>query len=77
MDDLRDLLYLVNYGIFVGAGLTAILGSLTGGNWYFEREHVKPHVERFGKPGAQLFHLLVGLLVTGCGCYLIWHWFKG
>lgn len=58
--------YLV-LGIFIVAGLFALLSSVFNFDWYFNSRKAATVVNRLGRTGARIFYGLLGLALITAG----------
>ena len=60
--------YLIQ-GIFVVAGLLAIIASLFNWDWFFQSQNTRYIVQNVGRKRARLFYALLGLLMIATAVY--------
>ncbi len=53
--------------ILVSAGVFSILGGVFGWDFFINNGKAKPFVYLFGRTGARLFYVLLGLLIVVFG----------
>lgn len=60
--------------IFILLGAFSIVASVFDIDWYFKTSGADTFVRRFGRKGARIFYVLLGLALIGCGTagLLLW-----
>ena len=56
-------------GLFVVAGIVAILASLFNWDWFFKARNAQLIVRNVGRPRARLFYGVLGLILIGMAVY--------
>lgn len=56
-------------GLFLLAGIVAILASLLNWNWFFNARNAQLIVRNVGRPRARLFYGVLGLIMVGMAVY--------
>jgi small neutral amino acid transporter SnatA (MarC family) len=52
-------------GIFITAGLVALLASVFDWNWFFSAQNTKFIVDHFGRTRARIFYGVLGVILMG------------
>lgn len=60
--------------VFIALGAFSIVASVFNMDWYFETSGADMFVRRFGRKGARIFYILLGIALIGCGVagLLLW-----
>lgn len=56
-------------GLFVVAGLVALLASVFNWNWFFTAQNAQMIVRNVGRPRARLFYGILGLVMISMGVF--------
>ncbi len=60
-------------GIFVLAGVIAILAALFNWNWFFTARNTQVIVRNVGRGKARLFYGVLGVILIGMGIFFFLH----
>ncbi|MDE5582930.1 MAG: immunity 17 family protein [Ruminococcus sp.] len=55
------------YIFFILAGIFSVLASIKNWDWYFNNCRARPFVRIFGRTGARIFYIFIGIFITGIG----------
>lgn len=60
--------------VFIALGAFSIIASVLDLDWYFQTSGADMFVRRFGRKGARIFYVLLGIALIGCGIagLLLW-----
>ena len=53
--------------LLVGIGLFSILGGVMNWEWYMNNRRAQGIIKLFGRSGARIFYVLLGLALAGVG----------
>lgn len=57
------------HGLFVVAGVVAILAALLNWDWFFNARNAQLIVRNVGRPRARLFYGILGVILIGMAVY--------
>ncbi len=60
--------------LFIALGCFSMIAALFNLDWYFRTSAAQSFVNWFGRKGARIFYLLLGVLLIICGCLGIIYW---
>lgn len=55
------------YVLFILAGVFSIFASVKNWDWYFNNRKARPFVRIFGREGARVFYIFIGIFIIGVG----------
>ncbi len=60
--------------LFIVLGVFSITASVLNLDWYFQTDGVRIFVKRFGRNGARIFYVLLGIGLIACGVVGFIYW---
>lgn len=60
--------------LFIVLGVFSITASALNLDWYFQTDGAKMFVKRFGRNGARIFYVLLGIGLIACGVVGFIYW---
>jgi small neutral amino acid transporter SnatA (MarC family) len=60
--------------LFILLGLFSIIAAIGNMDWYFQTEGARFFVRYFGRTGARVFYVLLGLALIACGVAGFIYW---
>lgn len=60
--------------LFIVLGVFSITASALNLDWYFQTDGAKMFVKRFGRNGARIFYVLLGIALIACGVVGFIYW---
>ena len=59
------------FALFIGLGNFSMVAALLDLEWYFQTSGAQTFVRWFGRKGARIFYVLLGLGLVACGTLAI------
>ena len=60
--------------LFIVLGVFSIIASVWNLDWYFQTDGARMFVKRFGRNGARIFYVLLGIGLIACGVVGFIYW---
>lgn len=60
--------------LFIVLGVFSIIASVLNLDWYFQTDGARILVKRFGRNGARIFYVLLGIALIACGVVGFIYW---
>ena len=60
--------------LFIVLGVFSIAASALNLDWYFQTDGARIFVKRFGRNGARIFYVLLGIGLIACGVVGFIYW---
>ncbi|RHJ92142.1 immunity 17 family protein [Parabacteroides bouchesdurhonensis] len=60
--------------LFIVLGAFSIIAAVFNLDWYFQTSGAATFVKRFGRGGARVFYVLLGLALIACGVAGFLYW---
>lgn len=60
--------------LFIVLGVFSITASVLNLDWYFQTDGARIFVKRFGRNGARIFYVLLGIGLIACGVVGFIYW---
>ncbi len=60
--------------LFIVLGVFSITASALNLDWYFQTDGARMFVKRFGRNGARIFYVLLGIALIACGVVGFIYW---
>lgn len=60
--------------LFIALGCFSVVAAAWNIDWYFQTDGARPFVRQFGRNGARIFYVLLGLALIACGVAGFIYW---
>ena len=60
--------------LFIALGLFSLVAAIWNIDWYFQTDGARIFVKRFGRNGARIFYILLGIGLIACGVVGFIYW---